>query len=55
VILEAWVASSAARQNLARLPKIGEAEQLPAMQVSSPFEGQPGKLSLTFLTKGRKR
>jgi len=38
-----------ARQNLAGLSKIRESGQLPAMQVSRPFEGQNVKRSLAFL------
>jgi tetratricopeptide (TPR) repeat protein len=38
-----------ARQNLAGLPKIRETGQLPAMRVSSPFEGRNVKRSLSLL------
>jgi tetratricopeptide (TPR) repeat protein len=40
-----------ARQNLAGLPNIRKTGQLPAMRVSTPFEGRNVKRSLSFLVQ----
>ncbi len=53
--LEIHPSYTIARQNPARLPKIGETELLPVMQISSPFEGRNVKRSLSFLAKDEKR